>query len=65
MTTITARVRFESCFQSAAERVSFENDVLSIGREFLPECARAVLDGGEATEAYYEFLLGQFVEAAQ
>jgi hypothetical protein len=64
MTATTARIRFESCFQSASERVSFENDVLSISREFLPECARVVLDGNEATEAYYEFLLEQLPESA-
>ncbi len=63
-TTTTARTRFESCFQSASERMSFESDALSIGREFLPECARAVLDGGEATEAYYEWLLEQLPEGA-
>jgi hypothetical protein len=60
----TARTRFESCFQSASERMSFENDALSIGTEYLPECARTVRDGGEATEAYYEWLVEQLPEDA-
>ncbi len=41
-----------------------ENAILSIGREFLPPSALAVLDGGPATVEYFEFLTSQ-TEAAQ
>lgn len=35
---------------NASERTDFEQACLSIGREFLPPCARAVLDGEECSE---------------
>lgn len=36
-----------------------EEAVLNAGREFLPRCAIKVLDGGEPTLEYYEFLTHQ------
>lgn len=39
--------------------VETENQILSIGDEFLPELARRVRDGGEATPEYWEWLRGQ------
>jgi hypothetical protein len=43
--------------------IRFEQDALSIGREFLPEHARAVLEGIEPTAAYWAWLKDQFVAA--
>lgn len=41
------------CYFEAGE---FEQCVLSVGREFLPACARAVLDGKEATAEYWQWM---------
>jgi hypothetical protein len=51
-------------FSSIFEAGEFESSVLSIGRQFLPPCALAVLDGGQDTEEYWEFLASQIVEDA-
>lgn len=51
--------KFCDLFSSVSEAVEFESAVLSIGREFLPSCALAVLDGAEATEEYWAFLASQ------
>ena len=59
MTNETARDRFNACFGSATERHNFEAQVLSVGSEYLPECARTVRDGGDASDSYYDFLLSQ------
>jgi len=55
----TTRGRFNACFGSADERCEFEAHVLSVGSEYLPECARTVRDGGDASDSYYDFLLSQ------
>lgn len=36
-----------------------ETAILSIGRDLLPACAVVVLDGGEPTEEYWDFLAAQ------
>ena len=36
--------------------IAFENAALSIGREFLPPCAIAVLDGEEGGAEYWDWL---------
>lgn len=41
-----------------AAAIAFENATLSIGREHLPPCALAVLDGGEGTPEYWAWLAG-------
>lgn len=41
-------------------KIEFENQVLSAGRHFLPPCAVAVLDGGEPSDEYWQFLAEQF-----
>ena len=46
-------------FMTSQVDTETENQILSIGDEFLPECARAVRDGGEATPEYHEWLCGQ------
>lgn len=45
------------------EKVEFENQVLSAGRDCLPPCAITVLDGGEPSEEYWQFLAEQFALA--
>lgn len=40
----------------------FEQSVLSAGREFLPPCAIAVLDGAEGTPEYWVWLTEQAIE---
>src|SRR5690606_34516559 len=42
--------------------VEFEEQVLSAGREFLPDVARAIVDGHAATVAYYTWLIDQHAE---
>jgi hypothetical protein len=59
MTSTTTRTQFLAQFSTVAEAVEAENQALSIGAEFLPECARTVLDGGDATAEYYAWLIGQ------
>lgn len=39
------------------------NSILSIGRDLLPPCAVAVLDGGEPTEEYWQFCQEQTEKA--
>ena len=46
----------ELCRTFGTDKIDEENAILSVGREFLPACAIAVLDGGEATVEYYEWL---------
>lgn len=56
------REKYENLFSNPIEREEFESGCLSIGEEFLPDCAKAVLDGKEATEEYFEFLIGEYLE---
>ncbi len=51
------------CTEIGTDAVTEENAILSIGREFLPACALAVLDGYGATVEYYEWLMGQTRQA--
>ena len=55
----TARARFAAQFLTSLDAVEFEDQALSVGVEFLPECARAVLNGEAATIGYYAWLVGQ------
>ena len=64
-----AIVKARAAFRATAEEcgsdaVSEEQAILSVGREFLPPCALAMLDDGTESAAYYEWLTEQ-VEAAQ
>jgi len=54
---------FENMVPNIVARVAFEDSVLSCGREFLPPEALQVLDGGEATDAYWAFLCDQGVRS--
>jgi len=53
---------YRACFETLSEAVDFENQVLSIGREFLPECAIDVLDNDLVTAEYWDFLISQIEE---
>lgn len=48
--------------QSGSDHVAEESAIIAIGREFLPPCAREVLDGGEPSEAYWSWLYAQTAE---
>ena len=41
-------------------KIEFEDQVLSAPRTMLPPCAVAVLDGGEPSDEYWQFLVEQF-----
>jgi hypothetical protein len=57
--TITTREAYLALFASTAAAVEFENQALSIGREFLPASARRVLDGADPTPEYWSWLASQ------
>lgn len=60
MDTIITRVQYARfCEAIGLDPISEEQAILSAGREFLPDCAQAVLAGGEATEGYWAFLAEQ------
>ena len=57
-----ARAEYLSLFSSLAEAVEYENQILAIGDDLLPECARDVRDGtsdNEPRAEYWEWLRGQ------
>lgn len=55
-----------ACENVGTDPIASENAVLSIGLEFLPECARAVLaDPESATVEYYEWLTAEVVAGAE
>ena len=49
---------------SLSERIAFESAALSIGDELLPDFARSVRDGAEATAEYWSWLLDQWEKAS-
>lgn len=53
---------FIKIFKTLEAAQEFENQVLSIGSEFLPEEARAVRDGEieDPSDAYWEWLWSQY-----
>jgi hypothetical protein len=60
-----ARLAYVATFATLAEAVAYENATLSIGREFLPGFALAVLDGGEDTAEYWAWLTESAEQAEQ
>ena len=60
-TRVTTRDDFTSRFASMSDAIEFENAVLSIGDEFLPECAMDIINEDPAPDygAYYAFLISQ------
>jgi hypothetical protein len=63
MNTTATRKEYLDAFDSPDEAIAFENAVLSAGREFLPESALKVLDGGRSTGKYWAFLLSQIADS--
>jgi hypothetical protein len=64
MTVNTSRRAWLDAVEACgSDPITEENAILQIGREFLPECALVVHDGGEATVEYYEWLLTQTEQA--
>ncbi len=62
--TETTRLAFVAYTESIGSTCEAEESaILSVGRELLPPCAIAVLDGGEGTEEYYAFLQSQTEQA--
>lgn len=56
---MSTREQFLARFKSTSDAIEFETATLSIGRELLPPCARAVLDRQEPTPDYWDFLVSQ------
>jgi len=57
---VTTRQNYiDFCQEHGTDPVEYENQVLSIGSEFLPACARRVRDGKKATAAYWRWLTAQ------
>lgn len=64
-TAYLAESRFiEAARACGSDAATEESAILSAGREFLPPCALVVLDGGDATDEYWDWLRGQ-TERAQ
>lgn len=52
----SAKAKYFDLAGSTTAAVEFEESVLQSGREFLPACALAVLDGEQPTDEYWDFL---------
>ena len=59
---MNSREHFVRHIGSEGKAIEAEAACLSIGRSLLPDCARAVLDGGEGTYEYWDWLIGQTEE---
>lgn len=60
---MSTREAYQDRFDSLGEAIEFENRALSIGEEFMPACALAVLNGGEDTPEYLAWLTASVDEA--
>lgn len=58
-TKIDTGEKYTALMGGRLEATDFESTVLSAGREFLPQCARDVLDGAEPGPVYWTFLAWQ------
>jgi hypothetical protein len=60
---VKTRKQYVDSFATTSDAIEHENTCLSIGREFLPACARAVLedrdDEREPTPEYWQWLADQ------
>ena len=56
---MATRQDYRDKFETLNEAIEFENYVLGSGDEFLPLCAKAVLDGYEPGDDYWEFLIDE------
>ncbi len=61
---MTTQDDYQALFPTIGAAIAFEHTVLSAGREFLPACAIAVLDGSEDadTNGYWAWLISQAQE---
>lgn len=59
----TNEALFNALFPTRDDAKQFEDQALSAGREYLPPCAVAVLDGGTPTVEYWAWLAGQVEES--
>lgn len=53
---------YVALFNNVADAIEFNNQVLSISRQFLPPCAQNVLNGNAATPEYWTWLASQVEE---
>lgn len=60
----SAKTKYYDLVGSNRAAVEYEESVLQSGREFLPACAITVLDGGDATDEYWSFLIDQWNKMA-
>jgi hypothetical protein len=59
---VTTRQNYiDFCQEHGTDPVEHENQVLSIGSEYLPAYARRVRDGKKATAAYWRWLTEQLL----
>jgi hypothetical protein len=65
--TETARLAFvEACTSVGTDPTTAESVVLSVGLEFLPPCARAVIaDRNSATVEYWQWLTDEVAAGAE
>ena len=64
--TETARLAYlAACEEHGIDPVVSENTVLSIGREFLPPCAQAMLKNGTASTEYWHWLAAEVDAGAE
>lgn len=63
---MTGQDYVNACRARGTDGAQFENQALSIGREFLPACAIAVLDGDHAQPSgeYWAWLISQLGEVS-
>lgn len=57
--TTMDRTDYLACFDTLHDAIEFEETILGTAAEFLPQCALAVIEGEEPTEAYWAFLYEQ------
>lgn len=62
MKTYTAKDYTKACQEANFKSMDFEHALLNSGREFLPRCARRVLNGKPASSNYWKFLCDEVAE---
>lgn len=62
MTKIKTDKEYIALFASLSDAIAFENSCLAVSREFLPQFAIVVLDGGESTPEYWTWLAEAYLQ---
>ncbi len=57
--------RWARVLPNTKHRIDFENQVLAVGAEFLPEDARRVLDGHKPSDEYWHWLADQWEKSGE